>query len=122
MRILTRNLLAEADSLSNTNADATYPVSALYANMLEEIMQGATSSSVITGTYLTDVTANCFFFGYHNLSSITVTLKDSGSSVLYTQQVNTPPQNHVIYFDEYTTIRSIENNYNCGSNCFYRWF
>ena len=92
MRILTENLISENTTLAMTNPDADDPGSQLYSNMLEEIIQAATSSSLITATFDSDQTIDCLFFGYHNMTTITVNFKNVSDSIIATYTLNYPAQ------------------------------
>lgn len=126
MRILTENLIAESTTLSMTNPDADFPITQLYSNMLEEIVQAATSSTTITATFDSDQTLNCLFFGYHNITSITINFKNISDSIINTYTLNYPSQMVRYYLPtQITGVRKIEiiilsgsvvfiGNFSCG--------
>lgn len=126
MRVLTENLISESTILSMTNPDADYPVSQLYSNMLEEIIQAASSSSTITATFDSDQIVNSLFFGYHNMTSITVNFRNVSDSLLDSVIINYPEQSVKYYLTtQLTTVRKIEiiissgdivflGNFSCG--------
>ena len=126
MRILTENLISESTTLIMTNPDADFPVEQLYSNMLEEIVQAATSSSTITASFDSDQTLNCLFFGYHNITSITVNFRNISDSIIDTYTLDYPAQMVRYYLtSQITGVRKIEiiitsgaivflGNFSCG--------
>jgi len=108
MRILTRNIIEENSSISMTNVDTSFPVENVYSNMLEEIMQASTNSTLITISFDEDVTVNAIFFGFHNASNATFVFKDSSGITLSTISFVTPQIYEKQYISKLTTIRTIE--------------
>lgn len=109
MRVLTRNLLEEADSLTMTNPNADYPIEQIYSNMLEERLQASDITTTITAIYTNDQIVDAVYFGYHNVSSFVVTLKDSGDSIIESIEQTYPSQRSKIYFSvQRTNVRKIE--------------
>ncbi len=108
MRIATRNIIAENSSIVMTNTDPNYPVENVYSNMLEEVMQAAGNTTVITVSFNTDQVVDVIFFGFHNASTATFVFKDIGGSTLDTIVFTTPQVYAKDYINKLDTVRSIE--------------
>lgn len=106
MKILYNNLLEQA-ALSAVNENESYPVSNLIDGFLELRFQGILSTTVITADFTTDQTVSCIALGYHNLSSGSYILKDSGGSTVLSGSLNVAYDTDMTYFTA-TTCRSIE--------------
>ena len=105
---MTRNIVEENSSLSMTNPDTNYPVENIHSNILEEIAQASSSSTIITVSFDEDKSANSVFFGYHNVSNAIFVFKDSGGVTLDTVSFSFPNENAKKYFTELDNIRIIE--------------
>jgi hypothetical protein len=120
MRILTRNLLEEADTLIMTNPNADYPIEQIYSNMLEEIVLATDITTTITATYTSDQIVDCIFYGYLNFYSIVVILRDATDDVIEIVYQNWPEQRGKLYTTQQRiNVRKIEIRlFNSGSNVF----
>jgi len=115
MRILTKNIIEDNSSIVMTNADANYPVEALYSNMLEEITQASAGSTLITVGFAADQSVDSIFLGYHNASSITVVLLDQVDVILHTEVFSFPLQRARKYITLLTNVRKIEITINSSA-------
>jgi len=107
VRIAWDNLLKTA-TLSATNEDANYPVENLYHKWARLKFEAGTTSTVITASWAADVTVSAIGISYHNLSAISVVLKNAAAATLDTW---TPPVTYQtdLYVDTAeTTVRSVE--------------
>lgn len=126
MRIMTRNIVEENSSISMTNVDNNHPVNNIYSNMLEEYAASTTPNTLITISFASDMIANSIFFGYHNLTDVTIVFKNSIGATIGTVALTYPELNMKHYMDNLDTIRSIEvtiesgeasafiGNFSCG--------
>jgi hypothetical protein len=108
MRILYDNVFKSA-ALSATNENANYPVTNAVHRFMHKRFESTTTSAVVTATLNSDATVNCFFMGYHNVTSGSLVLKNSAGSTLSTITITAPTgiDPYVIYFTEQTTVRSM---------------
>lgn len=120
MRILTRNLLEEADTLTMTNPNADYPVEQIYSNILEEMVLATDITTTITATYTSDQIVDCIFYGYLNFYNIVIVLRDATNDIIETINQNWPEQRGRLYTTQQrTNVRKIEIIlYNSGANVF----
>ena len=107
MRYLFTNEILSA-VLSATNGDSNYPVRNLQDRFLEKIFGNGAGSSVITGEWDTDKSADCLFYAFHNLTALSAVYKNSVGGVLATITPSSIADVGVEYFPKLTTIRSIE--------------
>lgn len=89
MQILWKNLL-DFGTVSATNANASYPVSNLtYATQrsrtLLALFKATASASTITATFADTQTIDGFAVGNHNITALTLTLKDPGGVTIGTE-------------------------------------
>lgn len=117
MRILFNELFENASVLA-TNQSLNYPVANIIHPFLQKRFQSTTTSSVITATWTTDQCMSCFFYGFHTLTSLTVVYKNSVGTIIKTLNITSPEDIGVEYFDELTTVRSVEITVN-GASGFY---
>lgn len=108
MRIMTKNILEDNSTIVMTNVDVNYPIKNIYSNMLEEIAQASTSSTLITISFAVDKIVNAIFFGYHNASNATFVFKNSAGAILNTVIFSMPDVYTKQYISELTAVRSVE--------------
>jgi len=106
VKILYDNLLASA-TLSATNGNESYPIANVIDRFLEKKFQTITTSSVITVTFATDQAVSAIALGFHNLTSASYVLKNSGGSTLISGSLEITYDTNITYFTE-TACRSIE--------------
>ncbi len=107
MRILFDNLFENA-SISATNESLNYPAINLVHPFLEKRFQSSGVSSVITLDFTEDQTMDCFFYAFHNTTSLSVVYKNSVAATLLTLNISSPEDVGIEYFASLTTIRSVE--------------
>lgn len=81
MNILWDNKILDA-TISSDNESVSYPASALKSVFLHEKYQAIGNSDTISIVFDGTVSVNCIFFGYTNMSSMTVHLWDSSNTEL----------------------------------------
>ncbi|RLI54166.1 MAG: hypothetical protein DRP09_13775, partial [Candidatus Thorarchaeota archaeon] len=116
MRIMTKNIIEDNSTISMTNVYVNYPVENIYSNMLEEIAQSSSNSTVITINFTSDQSADSIFFGFHNASNITFVFKNSVGSTIGTETFVNPTVEDKLYFTKLTTIRAIEVTMTTGES------
>jgi len=89
MKILFDNLVKTA-TLTTTYPNLNYPVTNLAHTFLRRRYQMASSPTTITVTLAAASSVNCFFYGYHNLTAITVRLYNAGDALLKTVTIASP--------------------------------
>lgn len=104
MRLLTRNELKYANTITMLNNDTAYPVENLYAQFKTLIAKATTANSTVTINWSEIISTNCFFFAVHNCNSITIKFFDVGDSEIYSKVLNTPQQTVAYYFNTITNI------------------
>lgn len=107
MKILFDNLLRNA-TISATNEDESYPVSRVTDRYLEYRFKSITMTTVVTASWTTDQTVSCIALGYHNLSSGTYVLKNSGGTSVGSGSLEVDYDTDMTYFTAVSTVRSIE--------------
>ena len=107
MKILLNNLILNA-SLTATDEDESYPVSRVKDRFLEYRFKSVVTSSTITASWATNQTVSCIAIGYHNATSGTYTLKDSGGSTVGSGSLEVDYDTCMTYFTAVSTVRSIE--------------
>jgi len=120
MKILFKNILEKNTGITASNQSINYPVVNLLHQFLKIRYKSSTTSALITVDFDTDQSMDCFFWGFHQLTSLTLVLKNSGGGTLLTVPVSTAPNSQVdsVYFAEQTTVRSIELTVNGASGFF----
>jgi len=118
MRVLFDNLVLSGTLTTDTPSDS-YPVTNLSHQFLRRRYQIVTSPVTVTVTFDEDSTVNCFFYGYHTATSLTLRLYDSGD-VLQKTVLVTSPESGVgsEFFDDETAIAYAEIDI-AGSNPLY---
>lgn len=109
MRILFDNALERA-TLTSVSGSLNYPVTNIIDSFLEARYQPfGTLTDTITGEWDSDEDLSCIFIAYHTLSAVTVRLKDSGGTTLYTFTESSPID---VFYKDFGSvvsgIRSIE--------------
>lgn len=117
MKILFNNVFEDA-SWSATNESLNYPVANLAHPFLRKRFQSTSTSSLVTASFGSDQTMSCLFYGYHNLTSLTVVFRNSGGGTLLTLNITSPEDIGVEDFTELTTVRSVEFTLNGASGFF----
>lgn len=117
MNILFNNVLEEA-SIIATNESLNYPSVNIVHPFLRKRFQSSSTSSLITLSFASDQTMDCFMYGYHTLTSATVVFKNSGGSTLDTLSITSPEDIGVESFTQLTTVRSIEITINGASGVY----
>lgn len=107
MRVNFNNIFKDA-IITATNSSFNYLPSNLIHSFLRKRFQSTGVSSVITAAFTVDQTLNNFFYGFHNITSLTVVFKNSVSATLLTIPITSPEDIGVEYFTELTTVRSVE--------------
>lgn len=107
MRIMTNNIIQQNSAISMTNQDTNYPIENLYSNMLEEILQASDNTTTITVTLDEDFVVNSIFFGYHNVTSMTVVLKTAADATIDTIVFSSPEQFTALYVTERTNVAKL---------------
>jgi hypothetical protein len=107
MRYLFTNEILDA-VLSATNGSSNYPVRNIQDRFLHRRFQNTTGASVITIAWLADISANCLFYAFHDLTVLSAVYKNSAGATLATITPSTINDVGVEYFTELTTVRSIE--------------
>lgn len=109
MRILFDPIIRNySGSITATNASINYNPNNIKHPFLKKRIQGSTTSQVITIPFDEDQSADCFFYGVHNLSALSAVFKDSGGSTIDTVVVSSIYDIGVEYFTQIDGIRSIE--------------
>jgi len=93
--------------MSATNQNDSFPVTNLTHQFLEKRFQSTTTTSVITGLFTADQTISAIGLGFHNLSSATYVLKDSGGSPVGSGSLSVAYETDITYFTA-IACRSIE--------------
>lgn len=104
MRILFTNLVKTA-TLSTDSPNASYSVDNLAHATLRKRYQSTVSPATITVTFAADSDVNCFFYGYHNCTTITLRLYDSGDTLLKTVSIASPESG--VGSEFFTTVSSV---------------
>ena len=109
MRILFENIIKDAD-ISSLQESLNYPASNLSHPYIKKRYQSNGSiTDTITILFAEDRSANCIFYGNHNLTDLVIRLKDSGGITILTINITDPTDgNGREYFSTFTNIRSIE--------------
>jgi hypothetical protein len=107
VRILFNNVFENA-SLVATNESLNYPVENLVHPFLRKRFQSTNSTSLITATFTEDQIMDCFFYGWHNMTSVVVVFKDSGAGTLLTLNITSPEDVGAEIFTQLITVRSVE--------------
>jgi len=107
MRFLFTNEILNG-VLSATNENTNYPVENIQDRFLEKRFQDDGGSSVITIEYTSDISANCLFYAFHDLTVLSAVYKDSTGATLATVAPSTIEDVGIEYFTKLTTIRTIE--------------
>lgn len=107
MKILFENVFENA-SFSATNESLNYPIPNIVHPFLHKRFQSSGTSSVVTATFTTDQIVSCFFYGYHNITSLVAVFKNSGGGTLLTLNITSPDDIGVEWFTMLTTVRSVE--------------
>lgn len=107
MRILFNNLIDDGD-ISSTDESLNYPATNISHPFLKKRFQSTSTTSTITILFGSDQSINCLFYGEHNLTSLTIRLKDSGGVTLLTINVTGPTDRGREYFEQYDNVRSVE--------------
>lgn len=84
MKILFFNEAIKA-SISAGNAEANFPAANVIHPALKKRFQSTANSDTMTFSFSENKTINSFFLGWTNADTVTVTLKNSGGSTLYTE-------------------------------------
>lgn len=110
MTVLFENIAASA-SYSCSDPDINYPAENLYHQFLYKRFQSAEAADTIVVTVPTvggdEQRANSFFWGYHNLSEMTIRIYDTGAHVLQTFAITSPDQYGAVTWTE-DDVTSIE--------------
>lgn len=106
MKLLYDNKL-KAATITATNQNDSFPVSNVTHQFLEKRFQSTTTSSVITILFTADQTISAIGLGFHNLSSGSYVLKNSGGSTLLSGSLAVAYETDITYFTA-TACRSIE--------------
>jgi hypothetical protein len=117
MKILFEELFKNASVIA-TNQSLNYPVANITHPFLHKLFRSSTTTSLITATFTADQCCSCFFYAYHDITSMTVVYKNSGGGTLLTINVTAPEDIGIEYFTELTTVRSVEITVN-GASGFY---
>ncbi|MDH4127366.1 MAG: hypothetical protein OEV44_01335 [Spirochaetota bacterium] len=107
MRILFDNKFFNS-TLTATNASLNYPTSNLIHPFLRRRFQSTGTTSIITASFASDISANSFFYGYTTAANIIVRLYDSLSALLDTINITDIMQTDAVYFTQRNNIRSVE--------------
>ena len=89
MRMLFENLV-DAATLSTTLPNTNYPVISLQHPFLRKRYQADAATATITATLAAAAAVSCFFYGYHNCTSIVLRLYNSVPALLKTVTVSSP--------------------------------
>ncbi len=108
MRYLFVNELLNADSISATNESTNYPATNLIDVFLEKRFQSTGVSSLIIFSWTADISADCFFYAFHNITALSAVFKNSGGSTLATVTPSVISDVGIEYFTKLTTVRSVE--------------
>lgn len=106
MKLLYDNKLKSA-TITATNQNDSFPVSNVTHQFLEKRFQSTTTSTVITILFASDQTISAIALGFHNLSSGSYVLKNSGGSTLLSGSLSVTYETDITYFTA-TACRSIE--------------
>jgi len=92
-----------------TNENSNYPIQNTVHRFMHKYFLATTTSAVVTITCNADVTANCIFIGYHNITSGSLVLKNSAGATLSTITLTSPTgiDPYKLYFAEQTMVRSM---------------
>ena len=107
MKILFNNVFEDASFLA-TNESLNYPVPNLAHPFLRKRFQSSSTSSLVTASFDSDQSMSCFFYGWHNLTSMDVVFKNSGGGTLHTINITDPEDIGVEMFTQIDTVRSVE--------------
>jgi hypothetical protein len=108
MRILFNNLITLAAITANDES-LNYPATPNIADtFLKRRFQSSSSTSTITILFSSDQDVNCIFYGLHNLTALTIRLKDLGGATLLTIPVSTIRDRGGEYFALTSGVRSVE--------------
>ena len=107
MRILFDNLFRNS-SFSSTNGSLNYPASNLAHPFLRRRFQSISTSSVITASFTTDQTFDSFYYGFFNLTSLSVEFKNSIGTVLRTINITSPEDIGAEHFSQTGSVRSVD--------------
>lgn len=111
MRILFDPIVRNySGTISATNASINYSANNIKHPFLRKRIQASTTSQVITIPFTVDQSADCLFYGIHNLSSLVAVFKNSGGGTVGTVTISSPDTENVNveYFTQIDNIRSIE--------------
>jgi hypothetical protein len=108
MKILFENVLENYSGIAATNQSLNFPVKNLVDFALHKRFQSSESSSVITVDFDSDQCFNCFFYGYHNLTSLNIVFKDWGGNTVKVLDIPETEDIGVKHFDQIIGIRKIE--------------
>ena len=107
MKLLYKNLLQSA-SLSSLNADDSTNVKNILDRLLELKYLSTQPTDTITGSWAMDQTISCIAIGYHNLTSATYALKNSGGATVGSGSLEVAYDTNMTYFVSVPFVRSIE--------------
>jgi hypothetical protein len=95
-------------TITATNASINYDPNNIKHPYIKKRVQAVANIQVITIPFSSAQSADCLFYGIHNLSGLTAVFKDSGGSTIDTIVVSTINDIGVEYFTQIDGIRSIE--------------
>ena len=106
MKILYNNLL-ESTTLTATNENGSYPITNTTHKYLEKKFMATTTTSTITLSLAMSADVSAIAIGWHNLSSGTYILKDSGGSTVGSGSLAVAEETDITYFTA-ITCKTIE--------------
>ena len=106
MKILYDNYI-ESATLSATNEDGAYPVENLFDEYLIAPFKSISGASVVTLEFAINKTVSSIALGYHNLTSASYVLQDSGGNPILSGSLETSYDTNMTYFTS-TSCRKVE--------------
>ncbi len=109
MKILFENKAKSPNAaLSSTNQINNFPPRNLTDSFQEKRYQSSDVDDIIEITFTNKITANCIFFGHHNLDRIEIVAYDAPEIELWAKAFVNPPQSVMDFFDPVGRIRNIK--------------
>jgi hypothetical protein len=114
MKVLFTNA-AESATISATSVNTAYPISNIVHQFLRKVFKAAASSTTINIVFSAATLINCLYFGYHNLTSLVITLKNAGGVTIYTTTISNPEDVFALHLGSVYSVSSISIVATCAS-------
>ncbi len=111
MKILFENKAKSSNArISSANQVNNYLPANLTDSFLEKRYQSSKIDDIIDITFTDRITADCIFFGHHNLDHIEIVAyhAESSGAGAWSTIINSPPQSRMVFFDTTEKIQRIE--------------